>query len=445
MDLILKDGTVVTPDGEFRAAIAIDEGKIVAIGSESVMHRAERVLELKGLHVLPGVIDAHVHFRDPGMTYKEDFLTGTSAAAAGGVTTVLEMPNTIPTVSTTKTLLDKASTLKGRAHVDYGLYGAIVEDNVDELPEMAKAGAIGFKVCLAEITGDVPRPSNGCVFEAFKAAAKTNLPVAAHAEDSSVVQYYVDRASSSEPIAHCKARPPIAEAEGIQMLTLLASKAGNRIHMVHTSSSTEVIEAAKLRGVNVTAETCPQYLVFSEEDMSKGAFMKINPPLRSKQIVRELIGAVKNGIIDAMGSDHAPHAVEEKKRDNIWEVASGNIGVETLVPVMLTLVNQGVITLTRFVEMTSENPAKIFNLYPKKGAISVGSDADFTVVDLKSKKRINAEELHSKNKISPFDGWDASGTPVYTIVRGKVVADHGGIAGRPGGKLIKPILGRTAN
>ena len=405
------------------------------------MPEADRVLELEGLHVLPGVIDEHVHFRDPGMTYKEDFLTGTRAAAAGGITTVFDMPNTIPLVNTEKILLDKISALGSKAHVDYCLYGLIIEDNTEELAGMAKAGAIGFKVLLAEVTGGVPRPSNGYILEAFKTVAKLGLPVAAHAEDKNITQYYMEKlkASTQEPIAYCRARPPIAEAEGIQLLALLASEAGNKIHLIHTSSSTELIREAKMRGVRVTAETCPQYLIFNEEDMkTKGALLKINPPLRNRDIVNELRGAVNNGIIDTIGSDHAPHSIEEKTKDNIWEASAGVIGVETLLPAMLTLVNEGAIKLTRLVEVMSEKPAKIFNLYPRKGAIAVGSDADFTIVDLKMGKTIRAEELHSKNNITPFDGWNAKGIPVYTIVRGEIVAERGEVKGKLNGKLVKP-------
>lgn len=440
VDLLLNNGTIVTPKKEHKASIAVDEGKIIKIGPTSSMPKAEKVLDLSGLHILPGFIDAHVHFRDPGMTYKEDFKTGTSAAAAGGITTVFDMPNTLPLVSTEKILLEKASYLKDKAYVDFCLYGIIIEDNTKELAGMARAGAIGFKVLLAEATGGVPRPSNGCILEAFKEIAKLGLTVSAHAEDINITQYYVDKLKSTtkEPIAHCKARPPIAEEEGIQLLTLLTAEAGNKVHLAHTSCGTELIKEARARGVRVTAETCPQYLIFNENDMkTKGAILKTNPPLRNKKLVNELRAAVNEGIIDTIGSDHAPHLIEEKTKDNIWEAAAGFIGVETLVPAMLTLVNQGVIKLKRLVEMTSENPAKIFGLYPRKGTIAIGSDADFTIVDLKMKKTIKADELHSENKITPFDGWKAKGMPVYTIVRGEIVAERGDVIEKPNGKYTK--------
>ncbi len=440
MDLLLNNGTIVTSEREFKAAIAIDDGKIVAVGSRSSMPQPEKILDLSSLHILPGVIDAHVHLRDPGMTYKEDFITGTSSAAAGGVTTIFEMPNTLPLVSTEKIFRDKASYLRDKAYVDYCLYGIIVEDNLKELAGMTEAGAIGFKVLLAEVTGGVPRPSNGYVLEAFKELAKLDVMVTAHAEDKSITQYYMDKlkATTKEAFAHCQARPPIAEEEGIQLLTLLASEAGNRVHLVHTSCGTRLIAEGKAKGAKVTAETCPQYLIFNEDDMnSKGARLKINPPVRNKNIVNELRDAVRSGIIDTIGSDHAPHSIEEKTKDNIWEASAGSIGVETLVPAMLTLVNQGILTLCRLVKMTSEKPAKLFDLYPKKGVIAVGSDADFTIVDLKKQKKIKAGGLHSKNKITAFDGWKAEGVPVYTIVRGEIVAENGNISGKPKGKYIK--------
>jgi len=443
IDLLLNNGTIVTPDGEFRASVAVDDGKIVAIGSPYSMPPAERVLDLDGLHVLPGFVDAHVHMREPGMTYKEDFLSGTSAAAAGGVTTIFEMPNTLPLVTDEKVLLEKAALLQGKAYVDFCLYGLIVEDNLKELAGMAKAGAIGFKLLLAEVTGGVPRPSNGFIFESFKELAKIGLTVAVHAEDKNVTQYYMEKLKkvTQEPIAHCWARPPIAEEEGIQLLSLFASQAGNKVHLVHTSCGTDLIKAAKATGAKITAETCPQYLVFNEEDMrSKGAVLKINPPVRRREMVQKLVEAVNDGTIDTIGSDHAPHSVEEKTKESIWEASSGCIGVETMVPVMLTLVNRGLLSLSRLVEMGSENPAKIFGIYPKKGAILVGSDADFTIVDMKMEKTIKAEELHSKQKITPFDGFRVKGLPVYTIVRGEIVAERGEIISGPRGRFTKPPL-----
>ncbi|MGC8817181.1 MAG: allantoinase AllB [Candidatus Hadarchaeum sp.] len=441
VDLLLNNGTIVTSAGEFKASVAVDEGKIVAIGSAASMPPAEKVLDLSGLHVLPGFVDAHVHMREPGLTYKEDFLSGTSAAAAGGVTTIFEMPNTLPLVTNEKILLEKAALLKDKAYVDFCLYGLIVEDNVNELAGMARAGAIGFKLLLAEVTGGVPRPSNGLIFESFKELAKIGLTVSVHAEDKNVTQYYTEKlkAVTKEPIAHCWARPPIAEEEGIQLLTLFAAQAGNKVHLVHTSCGVDLIRAAKAAGTKITAETCPQYLVFSEEDMrTKGAVLKINPPVRSKVLVQKLIEAVNDGTIDTIGSDHAPHSVEEKTKESIWEASSGCIGVETMVPVMLTLVNKGLIKLGRLVEMGAENPAKIFDLYPRKGAIAVGSDADFTIVDLKMEKTIKAEELHSKQKVTPFEGFRVKGLPVYTIVRGEIVAERGEILGGPKGIFVRP-------
>lgn len=443
VDLLLNHGTIVTSDGEFKASVAVDDGRIVALGSASLMLQAEKVLNLNGLHVLPGFIDAHVHMREPGMTYKENFTAGTSSAAAGGVTTIFEMPNTLPLVSNEKILLDKASILKDKAQVDFCLYGIIIEDNIKDFAGMAKAGAIGFKLLLAEVTGGVPRPSNGYVFESFKELAKVGLTVSVHAEDKNVNQYYVDKfkATTKEPIAHCWSRPPIAEEEGIQMLSLFASQAGNKVHFVHTSCGTDLIKAAKATGARVTAETCPQYLIFDEEDMrTKGTVLKINPPVRNRMIVQKLMEAVNDGTIDTIGSDHAPHSVEEKTKESIWDASSGCIGVETMVPAMLTLVNKGLIKLTRLVEMGSENPAKIFDLYPKKGAIAVGSDADFTIVDMKMEKTVRADELHSIQKITPFEGFKVKGMPVYTIVRGEIVAESGEVFDKPKGKFTKPLL-----
>ncbi|MEM2890201.1 MAG: dihydroorotase family protein, partial [Candidatus Hadarchaeum sp.] len=290
------------------------------------------------------------------------------------------------------------------------------------------------------VTGGVPRPSNGLIFESFKELAKIGLPVSVHAEDKNITQYYMEKlkTTTKEPIAHCWARPPIAEEEGIQLLTLFAAQAGNKVHLVHTSCGTDLIKKAKAAGAKITAETCPQYLVFSEEDMRvKGSVLKINPPVRNKALVQRLIEAVNDGTIDTIGSDHAPHSVEEKTKESIWEASSGCIGVETMVPVMLTLVNKGLIKLGRLVELGAENPARIFGLYPKKGAIMVGSDADFTIVDMGAEKIIKAEELHSKQKITPFEGFRVQGIPVYTILRGEIVAERGEVLDGPKGRFVR--------
>lgn len=443
VDLLLNHGTIVFPAGEYKAAIAVDDGKIVAVGSAASMPSAEKILDLNGLHILPGFVDAHVHMREPGMTYKENFVTGTSAAAAGGVTTIMEMPNTLPLVTNEKILLDKASLLKNKAHVDFCLYGIVVEDNIGEFAGMARAGAIGFKLLLAEVTGGVPRPSNGFVFESFKELARLGLTVSVHAEDKNVNQYYVDKlkATTKEPIAHCWSRPPIAEEEGIIMLALFASRAGNKVHLVHTSCGTDLVKTVKATDAKITAETCPQYLVFDEEDMkTKGTVLKINPPVRNRAIVQKLLEAVNDGTIDTVGSDHAPHSVEEKTKGSIWEASSGCIGVETMVPAMLTLVNKGLIKLTRLVEMGAENPARIFNLYPKKGVIAVGSDADFTIVDMKAENTVRADKLHSIQKITPLEGFKIKGMPAYTIVRGEIVSERGEVFDKPKGKFTKPLL-----
>jgi len=442
VDLLLNRGTIVASSGDFKASIAVDGGIVVAVGSAASMPQAEKVLDLSGLHVLPGFIDSHVHMREPGMTYKENFETGTSAAAAGGVTTIFDMPNTAPIVADAKILQEKASILKGKAHVDFCLYGMIIEDNMKEFAGMAKAGAIGLKLMLAEATSGVPRPSNGFVFESFKELAKLGLTVSVHAEDRDVNQYYVDKlkAVTKEPIAHCLSRPPIAEEEGIQLVSLFASQACNKVHLVHTTCGTGLVRAAKAAGLRLTAETCPQYLVFDEDDMrTKGTVLKTNPPIRSKKLVQELFMAINDGTIDTIGTDHAPHSVEEKTKENIWDASAGCLGVETMVPVMLTLVNKGLIKLTRLAGMCSENPARIFGLYPKKGAVAVGSDADFTIVDMGAERTLRAEELHSMQRITPFEGFKAKGMPVYTIVRGEVVAERGEVSGGLNGKFTRPL------
>ncbi|MFQ6079677.1 MAG: allantoinase AllB, partial [Thermodesulfobacteriota bacterium] len=426
--------------------IAVEKGKIVAIDKQGSSPEAKENIDAKGKYVLPGIIDVHVHFREPGYTYKEDFETGSMAAAAGGVTTVCDMPNNQPFCSTVKAFQQKLEFIRNKAYVDYGLVAAVVGDTIEEIPKLAEAGINVFKIFMGATVGGVPAPDDGGMLRAFQLVAETGLRIGVHAENNPIMDYLtakLKKAGRTDPLAHVEARPPVAEVEAIQRAVLFAAETGCNLHIYHLSSKegVELIKASQEKGVQVSAETGPHYLLLDCNYMKKlGSILKMNPPVRSREHGEALWQGLLDGTVEVIGTDHSPHTPEEKIKENIWEAIPGFAGVETSVPLMLTQVNEGRLSLMTYVKLASENPARLFNLYPKKGTIQIGTDADFTIVDMAKEGVINSEKLHSKTKITPFDGWRVKGLPVYAIVRGNVVMKDGEIVGKPHGELIKPIV-----
>jgi dihydroorotase len=445
VDLAVRGGRVVSPAGTVEAGIAVKDGVIVAIGDDRSLPAADEIVDARGRYVLPGVIDSHVHFREPGDEHKEDWDTGTAAAACGGVTTVLEMPNCRPPTATVEALRLKQERAAAKARVDYGIFGLLAQDNLEALPKLAAHGVIGFKCYMGETVGKIPAPDDGTMLEEFETAARLGLRVAVHAENNGIMQRRIAQlkaAGRTDPLAHVESRPEICALEAVGRAVAFAEWTRARLHVCHESSSDTLplIAAAKARGVDVTVETCPQYLLLSAEDMARlGPLLRINPPVRAARHRPGLWRGLAAGTIDMLATDHSPHTIDEKTRANIWDAVSGFPGVETAVPLMLTEVNRGRMTLERYVGWASVNPARAWGLYPRKGAIQVGADADLVVVDMEREWTIRAAELHSKSKITPFEGMTARGRPVCTIVRGRVVMREGELTDARGwGRQVSP-------
>lgn len=443
-DLVVRDGWVVTPAGVFRGGVAIRDGVFAAIGADEALPQGAQTVEAGGRHILPGVIDTHVHFREPGLTHKEDLATGSAAAACGGVTTVLEMPNTVPPTSTVEAFQAKKALAEARSHVDVGLYGVVLQDNVERLPALAQAGVVAFKLFMGETTGGIPAPDDGRFLEACALIAKTGLVLAVHAENNPIIQRWMARYKAegrTDPKVWDEARPAIAELEAIQRAILFAAQYGTKLHIVHLTArdALPLIAAARARGLRVTAETCPHYIFLDSSQANRlGTLFRMNPPIRSREDADALWAGLLDGRVDSIATDHAPHTREEKVRPSIWDVQSGFPGVETCLPLLLTAVSQGRMSLTHLVRLACENPARIFGLFPQKGVIRVGSDADLVLVDLEREGKIEAAALHSKSKLSPYDGWKVKGLPVMTVVRGQVVMRDGEIVGPPRGRVVRP-------
>jgi dihydroorotase len=427
VDLVINGGTIVTPDTEYRASIAIKDGLIYAIGAPEAMPEAKETLDVTGLHVLPGAIDIHVHFRDPGYPQKEDFASGTAAAAFGGVTTVFDMPNTLPTIGTPEALAAKHTIAAEKAYVDYGLYAVLGDDSIEHVHALIDGGIIGFKLYMGNTFGRIPSPSTGAMLEAFEVVAPTGKRISLHAETNSIMERRESRlraAGRIEPIAHLAARPAVVAVEAVARAAILAEWTGARIHVLHISSAAELrpLAEAKARGVEITGETCPHYLLLSEADYEKfGGIVRVNPPVREAPNRQPLWDALMDGTVDIIATDHAPHAPEEKTRNDIWTVDCGFPGVETQMPLMLTEINRGRATIQDYVRWSAAAPAKIWGLYPRKGALTVGSDADIAIVDLNRSWTIDDALIQSRSKISPWHGRQATALPIHTIVRGRFV------------------------
>jgi dihydroorotase len=442
-DLLVRGGTVVTPRATFVADIGIRNEVVAAIGV--LGDGANQVLDATGRYVLPGVIDGHVHFREPGLEYKEDFSTGSRAAVMGGVTTVLDMPNTLPPTSTPDLVRQKRALAEAKSYCDFGLYGLVVDQSVQHLRGMAEAGVVGFKCFLGRSTGEIGPPADGLLLEALSTITELGLRCAFHAENDQILQHMATRlraAGRTDALAHVDARPVVAEVESIQRVGLFASHTGTRVHILHLSSAQglQAIGEWRGRGLDMTCETTPQHCFLTSDAMRElGPILRINPPVREAGHGDALLAGVADGRVSAIATDHSPHLPSEKLKDNIWEAVSGFAGVEISLRLFLTYgVHTRHLSLERLVGAMCEGPARTWGLFPRKGAIQVGSDADLVIVDLDYEDTISAERLHGKNNLTPFEGHRTRGAPVATVVRGRVVVRDGELVGSPVGKMLAP-------
>ncbi len=446
-DLVVAGGTVVGADSVVAADVAVSDGVVVAVGRNLAARGAGVAVAAAGRHVLPGAIDSHVHFREPGYTHKEDWRTGTAAAAVGGVTTVFEMPNTDPPTGTPEALRLKQEAAARQAHVDYGIYGLLDEHNIEGLETLIAHGVAGFKCFMGNTFGNLPAPSDGAMLEGFEILAKHGMRCVVHAENASIMarrQEHLEGAGRRDPHAHLAARPEVCEIEAIGRAIVFAEWTGARLHIAHHSAqdSLYLVRAAKARGVDLTVETCPQYLLLDSRDVERlGGILRVNPPIRAPGHGAALWQALFDGTIDMIATDHAPHAPEEKMRSNIWSCDCGFPGVETQMPIMLTEVNRGRMTICDYVRWSAVNPARAWGLFPRKGVLQPGADADIAIVDLDREGVIDEAALHSRSKISPWHGRPFKGRPTDTIVRGKVVVRDGVLVGEPGwGRPVRQAM-----
>jgi len=422
---------------------ALAEGKILKIGKEPNMPSADEKTSLSNMLVLPGVVDAHVHLRDEENAYKETFVTGTAAAAAGGVTTVLDMPNNFPVTMSRDTLRNRMRIARSRILVNVGFQSAFPR-SIDEMNAIVDEGAVGFKLYMAEQIGGLEIDNDEALKDGFKRAGELGVPVSVHAEDHLSLKKAVEnfKLNHKDNInAFLKAHAESVEQYAVERLLYLASQIEkSRIHLCHLSTEKALafVADAKRSGRAVTCEATPHHLTLNNSDFSRfGAMALTVPPLRTKENVDSLWKAITVGTVDTIGSDHAPHTLEEKKAASIWDVKAGLPGLETTLPLILTAVHKGKLTMSRAIELLSEKPAEIFCL-KGKGKLEQGSAADLAVVDFNLSYQIDASKFKSKAKFSPFDKWGVQGKLLKTYVGGLLVMDNGEIVTRPGsGSIVR--------
>ncbi len=449
-DLLIKNAKIVSARSTESGCIAVKDGKIAAIVADSTGLEAVRVIDAGGKPVIPGCIDVHVHFRDPGLTYKEDFSTGSMAAAAGGVTTAFDMPNVQPPTLNVENFLIKKKIAEEKSYINYGIYAYLV-NNLDQIDPLIEAGVCGFKWDLSTFDWELPEgyylPDNNEAADIFKAIAAHDYVVTVHAEDMELVKHFTEhlKESGRDPkdfFNHVEARPDVVEVSALYRTFILSEVSGCRVHITHLTSKRglELIKEFQHNGTPVTSDVGPAWFTFCAEDYEKyGGGIRVIPAIRYEKDREALWNGLASGQIEVLATDHAPHSNDEKFNRSWWDTLPGTIGVQTSLPIMLDHVNKGEVTLNRVVECMCEKPAEIFGLAPRKGLIEVGADADLVVLDMDREWTVTHEEMYSKTKYTPYNGFKLKGKPVMTIVMGEVIMDDGKIVGKPGaGKLVNP-------
>jgi dihydroorotase len=432
-DLIVRGGEVANHAGRGMADVGVTAGRIAAIG-DLAQASAGEVFDARGLTVLPGVIDPHTHFREPGLEWKEDLESGSRAAVLGGVTTVFEMPNTNPATTDADALADKLARAAGRMHCDHAFYMGATPDNARFLGELERLpGCAGVKVFMGSSTGSLLVAEDVDLREVLRHARRR---VAIHAEDEACLIERRPFARLGDWTSHPLARPACCAIKATERLLAIASDLGRRVHVLHVTTAEEIELLARHKGI-ATVEVTPQHLTFAAPPVYERlrGFAQMNPPIRDEGHRAGLWRGLIEGVVDVLGSDHAPHTLEEKARP-YPSSPSGMPGVQTLVPVMLTHVAEGRLTLERFIDLTSAGPQRVFDI-AGKGRLAVGWDADLTIVDLKVRRAILHADMATRVGWTPFDGMEATGWPVATVIRGAIIMQSGELTAPGAGEAVR--------
>lgn len=433
-DKVLQNGIVVNSDGIAKRDIGIIDGKIAYIGTID-LQKAGEVINCEGLHILPGIIDSQVHFRDPGFEHKEDLITGSKAAVMGGVTAVFDMPNTSPLTTTENALKDKVEKATDNMFCDFAFWVGGTHENINNIPELEQLpGAAGIKIFMGSSTGELLVADDAGVANIL---SKTKRRVAFHSEDEPRLCERKYLQELNKPQTHPIWRDEIAAFNCTKRLVKIAQEQNAFIHILHISTAEEIAFLTDYKDF-VTMEATPHHLTLTDADYEKlGTLIQMNPPIRAMRHKRAIWYGIQQGLIDVLGSDHAPHTLEEKAKP-YPNSSSGMPGVQTTLPLMLNYVNKGYLTLEKLVDLTSHGPNRVFNI-SGKGRIAVGYDADFAIVDLKAKTQLLNKDMASKVGWTPYDGMEIQGKVIGTIIRGHTAMWEGELATQAKGRAVKFI------
>jgi dihydroorotase len=450
-DLLVHNARIVTPHGTITGAVLVDNEHVRAVITGADLPIAREMVDAAGNFLVPGVVDIHVHFREPGQEYKAGYASESAAAAVGGVTTICDMPNNgTQAVVRPERVTAKASAASRSALVDFGIYAYLINSSLEAKRALQEAGVIGLKWDMS-LAGTEPCPGAWLptveeALEGFHHAATLGLTIGIHAEDRASVARGVaalQAAGRTDAAAHLATRPAEVEALALRQALDLVRASGARLHVHHLSSALglQLVRDAKREGLPVTAETIPPFLFLDSSDYERlGTVMKIHPAVKEPSDRAALWEGVLDGSIDCIATDHAPHTAAEKLR-GVWEASPGAIGVQTSLTLMLTEVTAGRLTLEHCVALMSANPARIHGLYPRKGAIVPGADADLVLLDLNRAAIIANEAMLSPNHLTPFHGRETRGVPYRTWLRGHLTASGGVSANQAFGRQVRPGTG----
>lgn len=445
-DLCIKNGTVVDNERSYKADIYIKDGIIKAIVSPTETYEAAECIDAGGKYVFPGFVDPHTHLNDPpGGDVSEDFWTGTCSAAAGGVTTVMEMPLTTPVVDSAERFVSKRNICGAKALVDYAMFGACSPNNLDETDKMTEEGAVAFKAFTCYST-EITRLNDASLIDVMERFAGNGHLLSLHCENADIIADNTKKLreeGKTKPMDYIKAHTELSEIEAVQRAALFALHTGAKVHVCHCSlaEAVEIVDEYKRLGANITVETCPHYLTLDETDIEKwGPYCICNPPLRSKERQDELWQSILDGKVDFLGTDHSAYLHTEKAegKDNVFDTPPGITAMQLCFPLFFDeAVNKRGLPVEKFVDMSSTAAAKRYDIYPEKGALNIGSDADIVIFDPDEKWIIKNEDLFYLEKWTPNVGSEVTGRVKKTLVRGKVVFDNGEIVGEAGyGKFV---------
>lgn len=454
---VIGGGTVVTDYGRFTADVLIVNGRIAGLTTEYTAEPGDERIDATGLWVMPGGIDPHTHFEEPDPNLLEGFATGGGGAAAGGITTVIEMPQAHPTTTTVEHLRQKQAIVRRHAIVDMALWAGVIGEPAQpaaELEQLAQAGAAGFKSFMASSSPFFPAVNTAQLLAAMRTIAALGLPYALHAEDADLLAAglrQMQEEGRTDPLAHADSRPPLVETVAVSTAIQLAAATGCRVHICHASSAAalRLIAEARQRGVHITVETCPQYLTLNTDDLVRlKGFARCAPPLREQDEVDAIWHYVLDGTVAFICSDHSPYLIETKQVGdvNIFDAPLGLPGVETLLPAFFdaAVVQRGM-DPSQFVRQISTNAARMFGLYPRKGTIAPGADADLVLFDPAQQWTVAGDALHHRQRWSTWEGRQITGRVVRTLRRGETIFADGQVTAVEGsGQLLDPTYGEAS-